>query len=82
MKSSIVQTSAAAFDDLAREYDAEFTTTALGSVLRAMVWKRYEHCFAGREHLLEIGCGTGEDAVHLARRGYRVLATDASPAAK
>jgi SAM-dependent methyltransferase len=30
--------------------------------------------------LLEIGCGTGEDAVHLAGRGISVLATDASPA--
>jgi len=67
-----------AFDGLALEYDAEFTATSLGSVLRAMVWRRYESCLAGRERLLEIGCGTGEDAVHLARRGHRVLATDAS----
>jgi len=74
----MAQIPATAFDGLAREYDAEFTATALGSVLRAMVWERFEHCFAGREHLLEIGCGTGEDAVHLARRGHRVFATDAS----
>jgi len=67
-----------AFDGLAHEYDAEFTVTSLGSVLRAMVWDRYESCFAGRERLLEIGCGTGEDAIHLARRGHRVVATDAS----
>lgn len=30
--------------------------------------------------MLELNCGTGEDAVHLARRGVSVLATDASPA--
>jgi ubiquinone/menaquinone biosynthesis C-methylase UbiE len=78
MKDNLVQARAAAFDGMAKMYDAEFTATALGSVLRAMVWERYEHCFAGRGLLLEIGCGTGEDAVELARRGHRVLATDAS----
>lgn len=78
MKTEPAPTSVTAFDGLAKEYDADFTATALGSVLRAMVWERYEHCFAGRDHLLEIGCGTGEDAVHLARRGHRVFATDAS----
>jgi SAM-dependent methyltransferase len=31
-------------------------------------------------HVLELGCGTGEDAVWLAERGVRVTATDASPA--
>ena len=31
------------------------------------------------ERVLELNCGTGEDAVHLARRGVRVLATDNSP---
>ena len=78
MKDNLVQSRAAAFDGLANAYDAEFTATALAKVLRGMVWERYEHCFAGREHLLEIGCGTGEDAVHLASRGHRVFATDAS----
>lgn len=78
MEHNPVQTSAAAFDGMAKDYDSGFTATPLGSVLRAMVWERYEHRFAGRTHLLEIGCGTGEDAVHLAGRGHRVLATDAS----
>ena len=67
-----------AFDGMAQEYDAAFTATRLGRVLREMVWERYESRFAGRERLLEIGCGTGEDAVHLARRGHQVFATDAS----
>jgi SAM-dependent methyltransferase len=43
-----------------------------------MVQERYDHCFANREHLLELGCGTGEDAVKLARRGHRVVAVDTS----
>jgi SAM-dependent methyltransferase len=75
--SDLVQPNAA-FDELARHYDAQFTTTALGAALRHMSWKRFERVFAGRVHLLDIGCGTGEDAIHLARRGHRVLATDSS----
>jgi SAM-dependent methyltransferase len=71
-------TSPAAIDGLASDYDAQFTDTALGRTLRAMAWHRFERSFAGREYLLELGCGTGEDAIHLARLGHRVLATDAS----
>jgi ubiquinone/menaquinone biosynthesis C-methylase UbiE len=70
---------AAPFDELAAEYDDVFTATALGQAVRAIAWKRFHTAFAARERLLEIGCGTGEDAVHLAQRGHRVLATDASP---
>jgi SAM-dependent methyltransferase len=69
---------AAAFDGKARDYDAEFTATGLGSVLRVRVWDRLSVVFAGRERLLELGCGTGEDAVWMARAGHRVVAIDAS----
>jgi SAM-dependent methyltransferase len=34
--------------------------------------------FRPAQRILELGCGTGEDAVHLARRGVRVTAVDAS----
>ncbi len=78
MKETLAQARSTAFDDMAQGYDAEFTATALGTLLRGMVWRRFDERFAGREHLLEIGCGTGEDAIYLAKRGHRVLATDAS----
>lgn len=67
-----------AFDAMAGSYDADFSASALGRVLRTRVWGRFDERFAGRESLLELGCGTGEDAIHLARRGHRVLATDES----
>ena len=66
------------FDELAPGYDAAFSATALGTHLRAMVWQRLDVAFAGHSRVLEIGCGTGEDAIHLARRGLEVLATDES----
>lgn len=69
-----------AFDDLAAGYDADFTASAIGTLMRTAVWRRLDACFAAGDRVLELNCGTGEDAVHLARRGVRVLATDASAA--
>jgi ubiquinone/menaquinone biosynthesis C-methylase UbiE len=68
-----------AFDSLADGYDAAFTDTAVGRALRALVWSRLDEIFQPRQRILELGCGTGEDAVRLARRGVEVLATDVSP---
>jgi len=67
------------FDQLAGEYDESFTRSACGAVLRTLVWERLPGVFGTREYLLELGCGTGEDAIHLARAGHRVFAIDASP---
>jgi SAM-dependent methyltransferase len=68
----------AAFDHLAAEYDAGFTRTDLGARLRRAVWNRLDVLFSPGDRVLELACGTGEDAVHLGGRGVRVLATDAS----
>ncbi|HEV8579338.1 MAG TPA: methyltransferase domain-containing protein [Thermoanaerobaculia bacterium] len=67
-----------AFDDLATDYDAHFTVTPLGTHLRQAVWRRLDARFSPGDRILELGCGTGEDAVHLASRGVKLLATDAS----
>jgi SAM-dependent methyltransferase len=71
---------AAPFDGMAADYDRSFTASSIGQRLRAAVWRRLDATFAPGERVLELNCGTGEDAVHLGRRGVRVLATDASPA--
>lgn len=68
------------FDALAATYDTEFTQTPLGRRLRARVWACLERHFRPGQHILELGCGTGEDAVWLAQRGITVTATDASAA--
>lgn len=66
------------FDSLAPTYDEAFTRTTIGRYLRERVWARLDRHFQPGDHVLELGCGTGEDALHLAGRGVRVLATDAS----
>ena len=68
------------FDALAPTYDQDFTASPIARELRARVHTRLDKHFAAGQHILEMGCGTGEDALHLAQRGVRVTATDASPA--
>jgi SAM-dependent methyltransferase len=68
------------FDAAAPSYDTDFTERRLGRWLREAVWGYLGAAFQPGEHVLELGCGTGEDAVWLARRGVRVEATDGSPA--
>lgn len=67
-----------AFDAMADTYDATFTDTQLGRALREIVWSRAEKVFGFSRRVIELGCGTGEDAVWLANRGVRVVATDPS----
>jgi len=72
---------ARAFDAVAPVYDLTYGPEAN----RMMAWMREENLsilgstFTPGSRLLEIGCGTGEEAIALARRGYHVTATDISP---
>ncbi len=69
-----------AFDGAAEGYDRAFTDTAVGRAQRAAVWRHLEERVLTRQELavLELGCGTGEDALRLAALGHRVHAVDAS----
>ncbi len=68
------------FDTIAQDYDRTFSSSAIGTRMRAAAWRRLDAAFRPGERVLELNCGTGEDAIHLAERGVRVLATDVSPA--
>ena len=68
------------FDRIARRYDALWTNTAIGRAQRNLVWREIGRLFHPGERILDIGCGTGEDAAHFTARGIHVYATDASPA--
>ena len=70
----------APFDSAAPTYDADFTHTPLARALRDIVWERLAALFPAGARVLELACGTGEDARHLASRGLRVLASDQSEA--
>ena len=66
------------FDAIAASYDRIFTDSLIGRAQRAQVWKEMDRTFQPRQRLLEINCGTGVDACHMAARGIRVLACDSS----
>ncbi len=67
---------AAAFDPVAAGYDRAFTGTRLGRLLRERVWQLLGEQIRPGQRVLELACGTGEDALWMARQGVEVLATD------
>ena len=67
-----------AFDGFAAEYDEIFTNSAIGRAQRDAVWSVAANVFAPGSHILELNCGTGEDAFFLSRLGMTVYACDAS----
>jgi ubiquinone/menaquinone biosynthesis C-methylase UbiE len=68
----------AAFDSESAKYDALFTYTTLGQWLRQRVWDSLRPHVVEGKSVLELGCGTGEDAMWLINQGIKVLATDVS----
>lgn len=67
------------WDIAAETYERDFTGTLIGQTRRRAVLQRLERIFQPGQRILELNCGTGIDAVHLAGRGIRVLACDISP---
>jgi len=77
----------ARFDAIAKYYDAAYgppSETGQGS--RLMGWLREQQLAVLREvfpvaaHLLDIGSGTGEEALAMVQAGYSVIGIDISPA--
>ncbi len=74
-----LQDTQAAFDSVAANYDGPRGNNALIQRMRDEVWRTITNTFPPTAQLLDLGCGTGLDAVYLGQRGYRVIATDWSP---
>ena len=70
--------SAAVFDRLAASYDAVWTDSPIGRYQRDAVWRRIDPLFHAGDRVLDLGCGTGHDALHLISLGIDVYAVDAS----
>jgi SAM-dependent methyltransferase len=71
---------AMAFDSVADRFDERFGAWASVAAQRRAVRAALARDFPVGARLVEIGGGTGEDALWLAERGREVLLTDASPA--
>jgi SAM-dependent methyltransferase len=68
------------YDLTARTYDDVEGANRLSERARRLVRETAMSVFRPGDRILELGCGTGRDAVFLARHGMRVVATDVSPA--
>lgn len=75
---SILEPLPAPFDAWAEKYDEAFTESRVGLAQRASVRREMDKQFRSGQRILEINCGTGVDALHLAQHGVQVLACDAS----
>jgi ubiquinone/menaquinone biosynthesis C-methylase UbiE len=69
-----------AFDEIASRYDSQWTDSAIGQLQRKASWRLLDRVFQPGHHVLDLGCGTGVDAVYLTRRGMTVHAIDVAPA--
>ena len=68
-----------AFYSVADFYDGPFGNNEIVQRMRAALVKELTARVSPGARLLDLGCGTGIDAAHLAGLGYRVVAIDASP---
>jgi ubiquinone/menaquinone biosynthesis C-methylase UbiE len=75
-----VHLAGSAFDTIAESYDYLFTSSRIGRSQRSVVWRKAETVFNAGDHVLELNCGTGIDALFLASLGITVTACDASAA--
>lgn len=68
-----------AFDSVAADYDGPRGNNELIQRMRLTLWETVHHEVPARGHLLDLGCGTGIDALEFAQQGFQVVATDWSP---
>lgn len=68
------------FDHISSTYDSVFTRSAIGQLQRKHAWRYLEQVMLELEGLemLELHCGSGEDAMMFSDRGFNLVATDLS----
>jgi ubiquinone/menaquinone biosynthesis C-methylase UbiE len=75
---SLTSRRSAAFDGIARDYDRVFTYSLLGKAHRSLIHEALSKHLWSVQRVLDLNCGTGEDALHLASLGMSVLGCDVS----
>lgn len=70
---------ALAFDGMAERFDSRFTPWLSVAAQRRAVRAALAEAFVGGSRLLELGGGTGDDALWLAEHGRTVVTTDPAP---
>lgn len=70
------------FDTAAADYDKTFTDSVIGKMQRRYVYSHLSKLLdeSRPEKILEVNCGTGEDAIWLSKKNFIITATDISEA--
>jgi len=69
---------AAAYDAYANRYDSLLSENLINAYMRRAMMAYQRSAFHSGDRLLELGCGTGDEALALAEHGCEVVAIDAS----
>jgi len=65
-----------AFDSVASDYDGPRGNNDLIQDMRGEMWRWLDATFAPGSRLIDLGCGTGLDAIRMAHIGHHITATD------
>ena len=68
-----------AFDSVAADYDGPRGNNDQIQDMRREMWQSLDAMFSTSSRLIDLGCGTGLDAVRMAKLGHLVTAADWSP---
>jgi ubiquinone/menaquinone biosynthesis C-methylase UbiE len=68
-----------AFDSVAADYDGPRGNNDQIQEMRSEMWRWLDAAFPKHSRLIDLGCGTGLDAVRMAKLGHLVTAADWSP---
>ncbi len=70
----------APFDALAEDYDRSEVQNPIRQLMRSRSVSALARSFPSQARLLDVGCGTGTEAIWLAQHGHRITAVDSSQA--